>query len=115
MMTETVDIVAAKATTTVTARFAEVAATWSPLDPERAAEMAVETGPEMVAAIATETGMEAMVADHAKTTHARDSTRVAAMKRTLGNFEDIRCSEASIGLSCGGFLDLHCSSLSHQG
>jgi hypothetical protein len=113
MMTETVDIVAAaKATATATARSAEVAATWSQSDPEKAAEMAAETGPEMVAAIATETGMEATVADHEKTTHARDSTRATAMKRTLENFEDIRCSEASIGLSCGGFLDLQSFPLS---
>jgi hypothetical protein len=61
---------------------------------------------ETAAVIVIETGMEAMVADHEKTTHARDSTRATAMKKTLGKFEDIRCSEASIGLSCGGFLDL---------
>jgi hypothetical protein len=60
----------------------------------------------MVAAIGTETETEAMVADHEKTTHARGSTKATATKRILGNFEDIRCGEALIGLSCGGFLDL---------
>jgi len=58
---------------------------------------------------ATETEMDEMAdteVAHAMTIHGRDSMKAMATKRILAKFEGTRCSEASFGLSCGGFLDL---------
>lgn len=39
------------------------------------------------------------------TTLGKDLTRAVATKKILANCGDIRCSEASFGLSCGGFSE----------
>jgi len=69
----------------------------------------VDETAEETADIATGTEMDEMEdteAAHAMMIHGRDSIRAMATKRILGKFEGTRCSEASFGLSCGGFLDL---------
>jgi hypothetical protein len=43
-----------------------------------------------------------MPVDHAKKTHARDSTKATDIKRILGSYADTR---VLFGLSCGGFLE----------
>jgi len=69
----------------------------------------VDETAEETADTATETEMDEMAdteAAHAKTIPGRDSMKAMATKRIHAKFGGTRCSEASFGLSCGGFLDL---------
>lgn len=45
------------------------------------------------------------VADLERTSQERELTKAVATRRILASCEDIRCSETSLGLSCGGFLE----------
>lgn len=57
-------------------------------------------------ATATEIAMvDIVVADLARMIPGRDLTKAMGTRRIPENCEDIRCSEASFGLSCGGFFE----------
>lgn len=65
-----------------------------------------ETEVEMVGTEMDTATAEIEIIDHAKTTHARDSTKAVATMRTLESFEGTNCAARhNFGLSCGGFFD----------
>jgi hypothetical protein len=52
-----------------------------------------------------ETETAGMVDDHGRTILGREDTKAMDTKRILANFEGIRGSETSCGLSCGGSFE----------